>query len=225
MTIGPGTLSLAMLAGRTGRGIRVAVIDSGIHAAHPHVGGIAGGVSIDRAGGWSDVSGDALGHGTAVAAAIREKAPDAELLSVKVFDRQLQTTGTALVAAMRWAIAERAAILNLSLGTANVTHEAALADVVQTAVAAGALVVAAAPIDGTRWLPGALPGVLAVEVDWECPRDTCHLFDSEDGTIRARASGLPRPIPGVPVAWNVSGQSFAVANTTGLLALALEPLP
>ena len=28
---------------RTGRGVRVAVIDSGIHADHPHIGGIAGG--------------------------------------------------------------------------------------------------------------------------------------------------------------------------------------
>ena len=27
----------------TGRGVRVAVIDSGIHATHPHIGGIAGG--------------------------------------------------------------------------------------------------------------------------------------------------------------------------------------
>jgi hypothetical protein len=40
--------------------------------------------------------------------------------------------------------------------------------------------------------------------------------------IRARASGLPRPIPGVPPERNLQGTSFAVANTTGMLALALE---
>jgi hypothetical protein len=30
----------------TGRGMRVGVIDSGIHAGHPHAGEVAGGVTI-----------------------------------------------------------------------------------------------------------------------------------------------------------------------------------
>ena len=34
------------LACRTGKGVRVAVIDSGVHASHPHIGGVAGGVTI-----------------------------------------------------------------------------------------------------------------------------------------------------------------------------------
>jgi hypothetical protein len=37
-----------------------------------------------------------------------------------------------------------------------------------------------------------------------------------------RASGFPRPIPGVPPERNLKGLSFAVANATGLLAVALE---
>ncbi len=37
-----------------------------------------------------------------------------------------------------------------------------------------------------------------------------------------RASGFPRPIPGVPPDQNVSGLSFAVANASGFLALVLE---
>ena len=36
----------APFAGRTGRGVVVAVIDSGIHAAHPHVGGVLGGANL-----------------------------------------------------------------------------------------------------------------------------------------------------------------------------------
>ena len=35
----------------------------------------------------------------------------------------------------------------------------------------------------------------------------------------ARASGYPRPIPGVAPERNLKGISFAVANTTGLLCL------
>ena len=81
------------------RPVRVAVIDSGVHAAHPHVQGVSGGVGIDSTGRAHDDYVDRLGHGTAVTAVIREKAPSAEILAVKVFDRELAATGMALVAA------------------------------------------------------------------------------------------------------------------------------
>jgi len=58
-----------------GEGVRIAVVDSGVHAAHPHVGGVAGGVAIGSDGSEADDYVDWLGHGTAVTAAIREKAP------------------------------------------------------------------------------------------------------------------------------------------------------
>lgn len=216
------TLSLASLAGRSGRGVRVAVVDSGVYAAHPHVGGIAGGVALDAGGRQGGDVVDRVGHGTAVAAAIREKAPEAELLAVKVFGRSLATTVTALVEAMRWAASAEAALVNLSLGTANAAHEPALAAAVREASESGSIIVAAAPQDGVTWLPGALPGVVAVQLDWECPRDACRLTSGPDGSVRLRASGFPRPIPGVPPERNERGQSFAVANATGLIALAIE---
>ena len=55
--------------------MKVAVIDSGVHVAHPHIGRIAGGASF---GPSSPDYSDRLGHGTAVMAAIQEKAPGAE---------------------------------------------------------------------------------------------------------------------------------------------------
>jgi hypothetical protein len=220
------TLSLSSLAGRTGRGVRVAVVDSGMHAAHPHVGGaVAEGVGFDAEGRMGGDTVDRLGHGTAVAAAIREKAPEAELLAVKVFDRSLSTTGRALVEAIRWAAGARAALVNLSLGTANPDHEAALSAAVREATALGAIVLAAAPDGQVRWLPGALPGVAAVALDWDCPRDRCHVSDAPGGGLSLRASGFPRPIPGVPPERNEKGRSFAVANATGRLALAIEGRP
>jgi Subtilase family len=216
------TLSLASLAGRSGRGVRIAVVDSGVYAAHPHVGGIAGGVAVDASGVPGGDVIDRMGHGTAVAAAIREKAPETELLAVKVFDRSLATTVAALVEAIRWAANAEAALINLSLGTANAAHAPALAGAVREASELGSFVVAAAPQGGVTWLPGALPGVVAVQLDWECPRDACRLASGPDGIVRLRASGFPRPIPGVPPSQNEKGPSFAVANATGLLALAIE---
>jgi subtilisin family serine protease len=61
--------------------MKIAIIDSGIHPGHPHVGEIAGGVEITLTGEGNDAI-DRLGHGTAVAGAIREKVPDAELYAV-----------------------------------------------------------------------------------------------------------------------------------------------
>jgi subtilisin family serine protease len=76
----------------TGRGVKIAIIDSGVNPAHPHVVSVAGGIriSINEAKSSTDYL-DYIGHGTAVAAAIREKAPEAELYAVKVFDRVLTT--------------------------------------------------------------------------------------------------------------------------------------
>ena len=75
--------------GATGAGVTVAVIDSGIDAAHPAVGHVARSVSIERVGDAFEVNetaepGDSVGHGTACAGIIRSFAPKANLVSVRV---------------------------------------------------------------------------------------------------------------------------------------------
>ena len=201
--------------------IRIAVVDSGVHADHPHVGGVSGGIGIDEAGRIRDEYIDRLGHGTAVTAAIREKAPAAEIIAIKVFDRELAATGKALVAACQYAIESGAQVLNLSLGTQNPEHEAELEQVVRRAHASGAIVIAAGEQGGVRWLPGAIRGVWPVTLDWTVPRDACRLAGCAANELSFRASGFPRPIPGVPPERNLKGLSFAVANVTGLVAASL----
>jgi subtilisin family serine protease len=203
----------------TNTGPKVAIIDSGVHEGHPHVEAVAGGVGIDATGATSADYVDRLGHGTAVAAVIREKAPAAELLCIKVFDHELRTTGDALVAALRWARSQRVDIVNLSLGTSNPAHEATLAEEVAASAHAGIIIVSAAADDTTRWLPGAISGVVAVRMDMTLPRDVCEIMIEGD-RVSARSSGYPRPIPGVPPERNLKGVSFAVANVTGLMARA-----
>lgn len=217
-----GTFRVDGLRPATGRGVRIVVVDSGVHAAHPHVGGVAGGVGISADGGLGDDYVDRLGHGTAVTAAIREKAPAAELWVARVFDRRLDTTADALVAAIEWAVTQRAHLVNLSLGTANPLHEERLEAVVRAAAAAGVRVVAAGAQDGVRWLPGSLAGAIEVILDWTLPRDTCVVTPRAGRPPEVRASGYPRPIPGVAPERNLKGLSFAVANATGLVALMLE---
>lgn len=203
------------------RGVRVAIIDSGVSPDHPHVGAVAGGVAITADGEHDDFI-DRIGHGTAVAAAIREKAPDAMLLAVKVFDRTLAGSVNALVRAIDWAVDHQCQVINMSLGTSRPEHAARLAAVVERAVAAGVILVAAREDGEQQFLPGSLPGVLGVKVDWNCPRDRVRIERLDDGRIVCHASGYPREIPGVPPERNLMGISFAVANTTGFVARRLE---
>jgi hypothetical protein len=186
--------------------MKIAIIDSGIHPRHPHVGEIAGAVAITSGGEGEDVI-DRLGHGTAVAGAIREKAPEAELYAVKVFDRRLTANINVILRALAWCREHAMDVVNLSLGTENPAHRDSflkvLGDDLVVVSAAGAL-------------PGNLPGVIGVAPDPDCPRDT---YRYREGIFYA--SPYPRPIPGVPVAANLQGISFAVANMTGHVARAL----
>jgi hypothetical protein len=210
---------LAPDAWGTGRGVRVAVIDSGIASGHPHVGAVSPGVWI-RADGLSNDARDCIGHGTAVAAAIREKAPDAELIPVRVFDRTLTTTAAALADAILWAAGAGARLVNVSLGTRNPAHQGLLEAAIHAAQSQGAIVIAAAAWQGEPCLPGSLAGAIGVLGDADCPRATLQLGPALGGPLYA--SPFPRRIPGVPEQANLSGVSFAVANVTGLLAGLLE---
>jgi len=216
------TLSSAPFADRTGRGVRIAVVDSGIAAGHPHVGGVAGGVSLLENGEDPADYRDRLGHGTAVAGAIREKAPDIELIAVRIFDRELKATGDVLARAIRWAADHGAQLINLSLGTPNEGRRELLTESLQYATARGAIVIAAAEHDGAPMYPGALDGAIGVLLDSSCAREELVVHDGAAGLRRVAASGYPRPIPGVPAERNFSGLSFAVANATGFLARAIE---
>jgi hypothetical protein len=150
---------------------------------------------------------DRLGHGTAVAGAIRERAPEAALYAVKIFDRRLSATIDTITRALSWCIEQEMDLINLSLGTANPAHRQCFERV---------LVPSAILISVAGMLPGALPGVIAAAPE-DCPRDTFHY---RDGIFYA--SPYPRAVPGVPRERNLQGASFAVANMTGFVAQALQ---
>jgi hypothetical protein len=171
------------------------------------VGQVAGTIHFTADGLGTDPL-DRLGHGTAVAGAIREKAPHADLFSVKVFDLRLSASIGAILLALAWCREQSMDLINLSLGTENPEHRAALINAVEE----NGIVVSA-----SHMLPGSLPGVISVAADETCPRDAWRY---RDGVYFA--SPYPQPIPGVPAERNLHGVSFAVANMTGLVAQALE---
>jgi subtilisin family serine protease len=206
-------------AGLSGRGVRIAVIDSGINLSHPHISAPTRALAVP---GISEDAVDQLGHGTAVTAAIQEKAPDAEYLAIKLFSASLRTTTALLIRAFEYALEQDVSIINLSLGTPNFNYRPEFERLVRSAERAGTVVVSARADTENPVLPGCLPGVISVDVDWDLARDKYQVIIDPLGQRYFAASGFPRSLPGVPPKRNLHGISFAVANMTGFAALACE---
>ncbi|MES0491483.1 MAG: S8 family serine peptidase [Leptospirales bacterium] len=221
-----GILHLESLrrTGATGKGVKVAVVDSGINGTHPHIGGIAGGIRIavdENKNIYTDAkhTGDEIGHGTACAALIRLKAPGVSLHSIKIFENSLSTYTQVLIYALSWCIEESFDIINLSLGSKGNRHADSLHKVCRQAAEKNILIVSSLP-PLSQSLPGLYPEVLGVCSDEKCGFDDILPDDLEN--FNCRASGNPRPLPGLPVQMNFKGDSLACAHVTGFMALLKE---
>lgn len=178
----------------TGKGIKVAIVDSGIRVADPRLAGA-------RISGWSirfgatghamlgaDID-DEAGHGTEVAAAIHHIAPDAELLAVRIMDARLRTSADLMAAGLETASRHGAQVINLSLGTPNMGKALLLRDCCALAVDNGSLVLAAAHPKGERAYPADLPEAIGVASHPDCPFDKFYHFAPETFP-RARVGSL-----------------------------------
>lgn len=203
--------------GLDGRGVRVAVVDSGVNPRHPHIHSVAGGVTINSDGVIESRDYlDLLGHGTAVTAAIQEKAPAATYFAVRIFQNSLRTSSLALLRAVEWSLENQAHVINLSLGTLN----SARAEEFRTLANRCPALVAAQEANSAPCYPGCLTEVFGVALDETISRNQYGV----KGRVYL-AAGYPRPAPGVPVERNLQGISFAVANMSGFIARALQQSP
>jgi subtilisin family serine protease len=204
----------------TGRGVRIAVVDSGIQANHPDLSGqllvnrnfVAGGSSAPEA------------HGTGVAGIIAAKAdngigiagvaPGARLLGLRAcWQQQPGAGGTvcdsfSLAKALYFAVQQKADVINLSLAG---PEDRLLHEILATALAGGTTVVTAydlkRPAGG---FPASVPGVIAVsDVSLAATRGRAYTAPGKD---------VPTTEPGGR--WFVvSGSSYAAAHVSGLVAL------
>jgi subtilisin len=137
----------------TGKGVKIAVIDTGIAVNHPDI-KVKGGMCVinsDCHQGYDDDN----GHGTHVAGIIGALdngigvvgvAPDADLYAVKAFDYFGQGTTSSITAGVDWAIQHHVDIINLSVTTS--TDDQVLKNALDKAYKAGILITAAAGNDG-----------------------------------------------------------------------------
>jgi subtilisin family serine protease len=205
----------------TGRGVKIAIVDSGIEVGHPD---LSGQFLVNR----NFVAGEPLAdeqHGTGVAGIIAAKAdngigiagvaPGARLMGLRAC---WQANGSAtlcdslsLAKAIYFAIENHADVINLSLTGPD---DRLLRELLKVALGKGSVIVAAfdQKLSGGGF-PASLPGVIAVS---DSP-----LAPSQDGAYSAPGRDVPTTEPGGR--WFlVNGSSYAAAHVSGLVALMRE---
>lgn len=152
-----------------GRGVTVAVIDTGVDARHPD---LAGAVlpGVDLVGDSGTGHTDLTGHGTAMAGLIAARgrgrgrgalgiAPEAKILPVR--DQPFSYAVSQMVEGIYWAIENDADVICIAAGG---NHSTALEAAIAAALQADIVVVAAAgnrPTSTRVGWPAAYPGVIA----------------------------------------------------------------
>jgi len=207
--------------------LKIALIDSGLNAGHPHVQ-----EAEEGCGFTSDKGGraamdhdfiDTIGHGTAIAGIILEKAVKVELYVAKIFHDSLHAPASFLTASLKWAIEKEVNLIHLSLGMASDDHKAELWDLCHTAHDRRISIVAAARSSTDRIYPSSFETAIGVYWDRDCDRR--DLVYHRENVIEFGAHGYARPLPGVPRERNFSGHSFAAAHVTAMAVEVLQQHP
>jgi subtilisin family serine protease len=204
-----------------GRGVRVAVIDSGISANHPD---LAGQLIVNR----NFVDGQSAAsemHGTGVAGIIAAKAdngigiagvaPQAKLLGLRACwqsgsspDSLTICDSFSLVKALYFAIEDKSDVINLSLSG---PEDRLLHELIDIGLGRGISVVAAVdPGRSNGGFPASVPGVIAVS--------NASLAPALGQVYTAPGRDVPTTEPGGR--WFlVNGSSYSAAHVSGLMAL------
>ncbi|MGO3146143.1 MAG: S8 family serine peptidase [Leucobacter sp.] len=243
----PGSLSY------TGKGILVAIVDSGVDSTHPQLAPalVSGSTSLVSDGERPDGLGDPLGQGTAVAGIIAARplagsgvtgvAPDANIVSIRAFasdEAQSESDGNGPDAERLADGINRAVDLDANIIVVAVSDDvdsASLREASANAADSGALIVASAGnrdttasvADGPRY-PAAYPGALAVTAVSLSGRPTDDSIHGDHVDVAAPGQEVLTTATGAGdciYAADAPSSSFSTAYVAGFAALLAEAYP
>ena len=217
--------------GADGSGVTVAVIDSGVEASHPDVGGkLVRSVKVEMDSAGEPVvvedaeARDVVGHGTACAGIIHALAPAADIVSVRVLGPDNRGKGALFATGLEWAIQQGVSVVNLSLSSRSEAFFAAFHELADQAYFSNVLLVSAA-----NNVPGpSYPSLFAavVSVAAHDLADPFTYFYNPHPPVEFGARGMD-----VEVAWQdggrivATGNSFAAPHIAGIAALVRSKHP
>ena len=158
------------------------------------------------------------------AGVIRALAPECELYSVRVLGERYSSTGDMFIAGLRWAVAQKFDVVNLSLSTTRQKFAEALHAVADEAYFAGTILVAAAhntPVESFPWRFASV-----VSVGSHAARDPGLVLYNPTPPVEFFGRGLD-----LDVAWlgggtlRCTGNSFATPHIAAICALVMAKHP
>ena len=195
-----------------GRGVTVAIVDSGIDGEHPAVAGhVVRHLRVDLDGDDASVGDDPdardlVGHGTACAGIVAAIAPAAEIVSIRMLGADNRGKGRALAAAIDWAAGEGIEVVNLSLSSRSESLFAAFHAVADRSYFANSLLVCAANNVSGPSYPSLFASVVSVAAHDVPDPDTW--FYNPSPPVEFGAYGVE-----VEVAWRDGGRIRATGNS------------
>lgn len=213
----------------TGRGMTVAILDSGLEVDHPALRGrVVESVAVEMVDGEPNVVkddvGDLFGHATACGGIILSLAPEVELVSIRVLGADLKGKGAAFLAGLEWAIERGVNVANLSLSSKSEALFPAFHEVVDDAYFKNVhLVSAANNVPGASY-PSLFSSVYSVAA--HAIPDPWRIYYNPSPPVEFGAWGVD-----VPIAWKdggstvATGNSFAAPHVAGFVARLLSGHP
>jgi len=211
----------------TGKGVRVAVVDSGVEYDHPALGDcVQGGVIVEYDSKAKDNyrikpdnrPTDVSGHGTACAGIIHSIAPEAEIYSVRVLGRNMAGRAIQFAAGLDWAIENDMQVVNLSLSTSLEEYFGLFHDLTDQAYFKNINLVSAVNNIPEASYPSLFSSVISVAA--HDVLDPFTYYYTPTPPVEFGAPGID-----VKVAWNrkqyltCTGNSFAAPHMAGITAL------
>ncbi len=216
----------------TGKGVKIAVLDSGIEVGHPGLNGleltddiaiVEDGLRLKTVPGEGR---DLFGHGTAVAGILRSMAPEAEIGSFRVLGESLGSRTAVILEGAMLAIERGYNILNCSLGCSVPEHVLKYKCWVDEAYLRGVHVVAACnnhDFSRPEW-PGFFTSVLTVNMA-RTDEDT-DIFYKPGHLVEFAARGVDVEVPWLGgTTKTVTGSSFAAPRLASMLACMISEVP